>query len=71
MKIWVKTYASLGAIDREMDLEECTSVKDLIIRLKLTPEDVFLILVNGIKASPDTVLKDGDQLSLFPSIGGG
>lgn len=71
MKIWVKTYASLGKIDNEVDLEEGVDVVSLLKRIDISIDDVFLILVNGKKSQPETVLKNDDSVHLFPSIGGG
>ncbi|MHB9094435.1 MAG: MoaD/ThiS family protein [Eubacteriales bacterium] len=34
-------------------------------------EEAPVILVNGVRAGQDCVLKDGDTVSLFPLIGGG
>jgi molybdopterin converting factor small subunit len=47
------------------------SVGDLVAVLDLSPEAVGLILVNGRHGTLSSPLKAGDEVSLFPHIGGG
>ncbi|HJW76480.1 MAG TPA: MoaD/ThiS family protein, partial [Thermoleophilia bacterium] len=46
-------------------------VGDLIAGLGLPAAAVGLILVNGLHATPSSSLEAGDEVSLFPPIGGG
>ncbi len=46
-------------------------VKDLIKILNIPEDEVKIIFVNGVHASLDTELNDGDRVGLFPAIGGG
>jgi molybdopterin converting factor small subunit len=39
--------------------------------LGLAPEEVKIMLVNGVSAEPGTTLAPGDRLALFPAVGGG
>ena len=48
-----------------------TSVRDLIRQLGIPEEKAKLIFINGVKATLDSVLKDGDRLGIFPPVGGG
>jgi hypothetical protein len=48
-----------------------TPVSGVISRLGLPPEEVTLILVNGVRQSLDFPLTGTERLGLFPPIGGG
>lgn len=47
------------------------TVAGLVRRLGLAAGDIKVIMVNGRKAGPETELKDGDRVGLFPPVGGG
>ena len=47
------------------------TIHDLIHELKLPDDIPRIIIVNGIHAEPDHVIKDGDVVSLFPPLAGG
>jgi sulfur-carrier protein len=47
------------------------SVSRVISDLGLPPEEVTLILVNGVRREPDFPLQGDERLGLFPPIGGG
>lgn len=83
MKIQLKLFATLkdylpaGTIGNQiqLELEEITSVADLIDRYQLPPKLTHLVLVNGHYIEPDkratTLLNDGDALAIWPPIAGG
>ena len=52
-----------------------TTVMDLIVRFKLPPNWVHLVLVNGKYIEPDQrahrVLVEGDVLAIWPPVAGG
>jgi molybdopterin converting factor small subunit len=58
-------FSFVKVLDRE------TTVGEVVEALKLPEQLPKIIIVNGIHAAPDYVLKDGDVLSLFPPIAGG
>jgi sulfur carrier protein ThiS len=77
MKVHVRCLANLA------DAETCTyegstayefdsgvTVTDLMHHIRITPESVKLILLNGKHAEADTVLSDGDRVALAPATGG-
>lgn len=77
MNIHVKCFANLA------DTESCNydgstvyqfdsgvTVAELMHHIRVTPESVKLIFVNGKQAEADTVLSDGDQVALAPAVGG-
>ena len=55
----------------EVELPEGSVVQDLIDYLKIPPEETHVIFINNILQEPDTKLKEGDILGLFPPVGGG
>ncbi len=52
-------------------LDKDTTVAQIIEELKL-PENVpKIVIINGLHSTTDSVLKDGDVLSIFPPVAGG
>lgn len=74
MKIEVRLFATLreerGKV-MDLEVEEGSTVGDILDLLKIDQDFVALLLVNGKDGKFDTVLKEGDVLSLFPPVGGG
>jgi molybdopterin synthase sulfur carrier subunit len=74
MKVNVKLFASLrtfGPDEQVMELADRMTIDDVIRLLKI-PETLRLLrIVNGQHRPPDYVLRDGDELALFPPIAGG
>jgi len=50
---------------------EAPDVGAVIERLGLEPGATGIILVNGVHAGADRALEPGDEISLFPPLGGG
>ncbi len=48
-----------------------TPVPCVISQIGLPPEEVTLIMVDGVRVQPDFLLQGGERLALFPPIGGG
>jgi molybdopterin converting factor small subunit len=53
------------------DVPEGSSVGDLISELRIPPQDPKIVLVNGVHAVRETLLQEGDRVSIFPPIAGG
>jgi molybdopterin converting factor small subunit len=74
MKVKVKLFASLrtfGPDEQVLDLPDRTTIDD-VVRMLNIPETIRLLkIVNGEHQPADHVLKDGDDLALFPPIAGG
>jgi len=47
------------------------TVSDLIERLRLPADDVKIVFVNSVVRQAGHVLVDGDEVGLFPTVGGG
>ncbi len=55
----------------DVEVEPGTSILQLYVVLGIPAEEVKLAYVNGIYCEPETILKDGDEIGIFPPIGGG
>ena len=74
MKVKVKLFAFLrqfGPDEQTVELPEGTAIDDVVRSLKLPGTIRLLRIVNGEHQPSDHVLKDGDELALFPPIAGG
>ncbi len=75
--ISVRLFAGLESRTRErraaweLDPREVATVGALTEALGLEPGAAGLILVNGMHAGPEQVLSSGDEVALFPPLGGG
>lgn len=54
-----------------MEVEEGTSISDIIKFLSIEEKEVSIMLLNGMDGLGSREVKDGDVISLFPPVGGG
>lgn len=52
-------------------LAEGATIADLIQQLGLPKDEVKIIFVNALFREPGHVLADGDEVGMFPPVGGG
>lgn len=75
MQVEVRLFAHLRHLYprgfQEIDLNEGSTVQDLINILKLTDEKSLIIMVNGCKEDMTKILQSGDRVGIFPPVGGG
>ena len=79
MRVRVKLFATLGRYHPgslpgtpfEVDLPEAAVLADLIRRLALPRDEVKIIYVNGRTQPLDHMLQPGDDVGIFPPVGGG
>lgn len=75
MQVEVRLFAHLRQLYPggflEMELNEGSTVEDLINTLKLTAEKSLIIMVNGCREEKTKVLQSGDRVGIFPPVGGG
>ncbi len=79
MRVKVKLFTQLvsyvpgaeAGVPFEVDLHKGTILADLINQLKLPQSEVKVILVNGRAQPPEFLLKNDDEVGIFPLIGGG
>ena len=55
----------------QMEPDSIATVQDIMDRLSIDRKEVNILLVNGFHQKPETEVKDGDIVSLFPAVGGG
>ena len=79
MEIEVKLFATLrdylpkgsSRFSCKMEVDPSTRIEDILSRLKIPDETPKIILINGVHAKKEQVLKEGDVLSVFPPVAGG
>ena len=54
-----------------VELPDGATIKQLIEHIRLPVADVKIVFVNGIVQKDEHVLSDGDQVGIFPPVGGG
>lgn len=64
-------YAPDGKKEFPLDLKPKETTGQVVARLGLPLNMPRVVLVNGRRVEPDTALKDGDILTLFPVVDGG
>ena len=55
----------------EIGLPEGSTLADLVAHLDLPREEVKVTFVNGRAQESDYLLAPGDQVGIFPAVGGG
>jgi len=74
MKVKVKLFATLQKDRfkmRELEFDESITVAEVCRKLGIPRKKVSIIFVNNTHAGHDRPLEEGDELALFPPIGGG
>ena len=72
--IEVRLFATLRQGRQKVYHVESSSVKtvqDIMDVLDVPRSEVNIMLINGFHQKPETPVKDGDIVSLFPAVGGG
>ncbi|MGQ9516017.1 MAG: MoaD/ThiS family protein [Anaerolineae bacterium] len=79
MRLTVKLFATLGKFQPdaaggkpfELQVHDGATVQKVIEMLGLPDDVVRVVFVNGRARPRDWTLADGDELGIFPPIGGG
>jgi molybdopterin converting factor small subunit len=79
VRVTLSLYASLERYlpeDRQgnsctLEMEEGSLVSHLFTRLSIPSGIPRLIFINGVHASKEAVLKNGDEVGVFPPVAGG
>jgi molybdopterin converting factor small subunit len=79
VRVHVKLFASLRyhrpglEIGQSFPVELTTgaTIDNLVQHLGLPPEEVKLVYVNGRSQTEEYALTEGDQVGIFPPVGGG
>jgi molybdopterin synthase sulfur carrier subunit len=79
MKINVNLFATLVRFKPEntgrdpwsVECTEGATIGELLLLLNVPSIKARIIFVNNVHADEETILKDGDQVGIFPPVGGG
>lgn len=74
MRITVKLFAGLRTNNKKelfLNIMEGATPRDIIRQLNISEKDATIIMINGRNRGLDTVLYEGDTVSIFPPVGGG
>ena len=79
MKITVKLYATLARYSAgglagtpfEVNLPDFAQLQQLVDQLGIPDQETRVTFVNGLVRDMDWVLQPGDEVGIFPPIGGG
>jgi molybdopterin synthase sulfur carrier subunit len=79
MRVRVKLFATLrryaenekAGVPFEVELAEAATLQELLIQLNIPVEEAKITFVNGVIQELDYVIKTGDEVGIFPPIGGG
>jgi len=75
MGIEIKCFATLARFLPEngddYPVEPGETIRSLVEKLGMPVDDVTLMFVNSVRSGPDTEIRDGDRVGLFPPVGGG
>lgn len=79
MKIQLKLYGNLrrlspggqAGVPMMIDLPDGACLQDLVDQLEIPPEETKVAFVNSIVREWPYRLKEGDQVGIFPPVGGG
>ena len=55
----------------QVESSSVNTVQDIMDVLDVPRSEVNIMLINGFHQKPETPVKDGDLVSLFPAVGGG
>lgn len=72
MRVKIKLFSTLKRDqDAQVDLPGNATVKGLLSRLGIDPDQVGVLMVNARSATFDQALGEGDTVTIIPPIGGG
>jgi len=65
-------YPDLGIGEAmDVDLTDGATVNQLLDHLDLPEKEVKVVFINGVVRGRDYTLTDGDEVGIFPPVGGG
>ena len=70
-KIEVRLFATLREGRSRRSYINAKDIREILDILNIKEEEIAMLLVNGRDATLDTLINDGDILSIFPPVGGG
>ncbi|MCH5146094.1 MoaD/ThiS family protein [Desulfovibrio sp. UIB00] len=55
----------------QVEMPEGSTVAQLAQHLGLPPQDIKIVMVNGLQQKVSDLMRDGDRIAYFPAVGGG
>lgn len=55
----------------QMDLAGPVNAGELAQKIGLPLSEIKIIMINGRRSEPETMIADGDRIGYFPAVGGG
>ena len=55
----------------QVESDSVHTIQDIMDAVDVPRSEVNIMLINGFHQKPETEVKDGDVVSLFPAVGGG
>jgi len=74
IKVTVRLFATFrkGRFrEQAIELKDGCTVGSIVDDLKIPRRELGIILVNGLSATEEDILCEGDTVSIFPMVGGG
>lgn len=79
MRVRVKLFATLpklvpgttAGVSFDVELPAGATVGDLVSQLELPADEVRMVFVNGRARLAEWALNQGDEVGIFPPVGGG
>ena len=77
MQIFVKLssafiqYSPTNSLNFSINVEDGTTTQNLVYQMGVPLEVSWLSFVNGLHAEKDTLLNEGDKVTILPITGGG
>jgi len=73
--VQVKLFGSLRKYGSQpedaREVRSDSTVESVLLEMRIPPERIQFVFVNGQKADADTLLHAGDTVGVFPALGGG
>jgi len=75
IRVHIHLFASLrirnNSSEVELDLSPPCTTQSVLMSLGIPEHVIMVIMINGKRGTLDDPLTDGDELQLFPLLGGG
>jgi len=55
----------------ELDLATGVSLREALVPIGVPENEVAIVMINAARGKLEAILSDGDDIQLFPAIGGG